>query len=242
MVAIELPAEQSAAKEFVNDELMPTLLPALCALARERPADPVTWLAQHLLATKPPNPVQPAVDVVLVLGLDVSGVAGLCADLAAAMNDAGEDCCTLEMNELIELHLQGGTALGIQISAAVKQGKMLSKTLLAQVVEAELADAPGGTYLLQGYPNSVAALQSMREEVGYAPKRALLLELSHDEAMARLAAAGSTERAALQTIRSFTMHSRAVVDKLDGDGILHRIDAAAGVEAMFAAAKKALLS
>ena len=43
---------------FVEREILPTLSPALVALARERPADPVTWLAEHLLKTKPPRPLK----------------------------------------------------------------------------------------------------------------------------------------------------------------------------------------
>ena len=44
-------------KSYVSTHLNPTLTPALVALCRERPADPVTWLAEYLLAHKPSPPV-----------------------------------------------------------------------------------------------------------------------------------------------------------------------------------------
>ena len=45
-------------QDFFKAKLQPTLAPALAALAREKPKDPVTWLAEYLLAHKPPPPPQ----------------------------------------------------------------------------------------------------------------------------------------------------------------------------------------
>lgn len=42
--------------QFVAVVLQPTLQPALVALCREKPKDPVTWLAHWLLEHKPPPP------------------------------------------------------------------------------------------------------------------------------------------------------------------------------------------
>ena len=39
-------------KAYVDTHLNPTLEPALVALCRARPADPVTWLAEYLIAHK----------------------------------------------------------------------------------------------------------------------------------------------------------------------------------------------
>ena len=43
-------------KEYVASEISPTLMKALKVLCAERPADPVTFLAQTLIALKPPPP------------------------------------------------------------------------------------------------------------------------------------------------------------------------------------------
>lgn len=40
--------------DYVNNELMPTLQRGLHALCKEKPSDPRTWLAEWLLANKPP--------------------------------------------------------------------------------------------------------------------------------------------------------------------------------------------
>lgn len=47
------------ARIYVQEKLSPTLAPALVALARARPEDPVTWLAQQLMAMKPAPPAVP---------------------------------------------------------------------------------------------------------------------------------------------------------------------------------------
>jgi len=47
----------SETAEYFNHALAPTLNPALVALCRERPADPVTWLANWLLENKPQPPL-----------------------------------------------------------------------------------------------------------------------------------------------------------------------------------------
>ena len=44
------------AKEYVASEITPTLTKALAALCKERPKDPVTFLANTLIALKPPPP------------------------------------------------------------------------------------------------------------------------------------------------------------------------------------------
>jgi hypothetical protein len=48
--------------EYVQATLMATLKPALCALCKARPADPVTWLANYLLAHKPSPPAYSITD------------------------------------------------------------------------------------------------------------------------------------------------------------------------------------
>jgi len=45
------------AHEYVHHKISPTLNPALVALCRARPDDPVTWLANWLLANKPQPPL-----------------------------------------------------------------------------------------------------------------------------------------------------------------------------------------
>ena len=47
-----------SAADYVGRHLEPTLSKALVALVREKPADPVTYLAQQLLALRPPPPTE----------------------------------------------------------------------------------------------------------------------------------------------------------------------------------------
>ena len=59
---MELSREEAA--EYVDTQITPTLTKALAALCRERPADPVTFLATKLLELKP-SKAQPSLDAVL---------------------------------------------------------------------------------------------------------------------------------------------------------------------------------
>lgn len=47
-------------KEYVDTKLSPTLKAGLVELCRARPEDPRTWLANWLLANKPPGPLAAA--------------------------------------------------------------------------------------------------------------------------------------------------------------------------------------
>ena len=46
-------------REYIETNITPSLSPALTALCRARPEDPVTWLANYLLANKPTPPTKP---------------------------------------------------------------------------------------------------------------------------------------------------------------------------------------
>jgi len=51
-----IPFGQSA-KDYLESKLNPTLLKALTQLCKEKPIDPLTWLADHLLANNPYKPL-----------------------------------------------------------------------------------------------------------------------------------------------------------------------------------------
>lgn len=53
-----IPTDQSA-KDYLENKLNPTILKALTQLCKQKPQDPVTWLADWLLAN---NPYKPLVD------------------------------------------------------------------------------------------------------------------------------------------------------------------------------------
>ena len=179
----------------------------------------------------------PAVELVLVLGLEVSGASAVCESLAAAVTAAGRRCVHLELQALIKSEIKRGSVLGGQISTLIQQGKTVPKPVCAQLVRSALTNAQAGVYLLGGYPSSEATLLSMAEEVGHTPKLALLLELPEVTAQERLVASGSDRPAALQKMKSFNMHTHAMIAELERRSILQRIDANESPEAVLAAAR-----
>ena len=238
MVLIPTAAAEPAV-DYVATHLQPLLTTALVELCKAKPEDPRTWLAEYLLANKPAPEVKPlTVDVVLVLGLEVSGSSELCEALVESSG-----CVHLELQTLIKDEIESGSSLGSDISVLIQQGKVVPKETCASLVKAALADAsPGTTYLLEGYPTSAATLKSMGELIGYTPKRALLCELTEAQAVPKLEEAGSPRPAALQKMASFNMHSKGMLAELSTMGILTKIDATEGPAACLAAAKAAIES
>ena len=238
MVLIPTAAAEPAV-DYVATHLQPLLTTALVELCKAKPEDPRTWLAEYLLANKPAPEVKPlTVDLVLVLGLEVSGSSELCEALVESSG-----CVHLELQTLIKDEIESGSSLGSDISVLIQQGKVVPKETCASLVKAALADAsPGTTYLLEGYPTSAATLKSMGELIGYTSKRALLLELTEAQAVPKLEEAGSPRPAALQKMASFNMHSKGMLAELSTMGILTKIDASMDPDACLAAAKSAIES
>lgn len=230
------------ARKYVEDALLPTLLPALAELARSRPEDPRTWLAQQLLTTKPSKPVYAlTVEVVLVLGLEVSGASALCEELCTAVASEGRACVHIALSALMKAEIASGSAFGSELSVTIQQGKMIPKASQARLVSEALTDAEPGIYLLEGYPTSLQTLQNMGEEIGIEPSRALLLDLAEAAATAKFESAGTQPPAALQKMKSFSMHTRGMVGELEARGKLVRLDAALPSEEVLAKAKAVLL-
>ena len=239
MVLIPTAAAEPAV-DYVATHLQPLLTTALVELCKAKPEDPRTWLAEYLLANKPAPEVKPlTVDLVLVLGLEVSGSSELCE----ALVESSSGCVHLELQSLIKAEIESGSSLGSDISVLIQQGKVVPKETCASLVKAALADAsPGTTYLLEGYSTSAATLKSMGELIGYTPKLAVLLELTEEQAVPKLEEAGSPRPAALQKMASFNMHSKGMLAELSTMGILTKIDASEGPEACLAAARAAIQS
>lgn len=229
MVARTLPTQHVDSQLYVEQNLLPTLLPALTALARARPADPVTWLAEHLLKTNPPRPVTkvPDVELVLVLGLEISGATRLCEGLVGAYAQAGRQPCQhLELSTLLKKEMTSHSVFGAELSTSIQHGKMVSKAALSKLVKDALADVPPGTYLLTGFPTSLPMLLAMEEEVGHVPSCALLLD----------AAVGACGPDALQKMKSYNLQVHGVVTELERRGVLTRIDAQQPADAVLAQA------
>ena len=172
--------------------------------------------------------VPAAVELLLVLGLDdVSGKGELCASLCKQLSASGRHCQHLEVQALIKAEVSSETELGSEISALVGQGKIVPQSLSARVVRSALKDAAAGVYLLEGYPSSEAALKSMIDDVGHAPRLALLMELEEAKAKEKLLASGLDEAAANTKLGAFKLHATGTLAELERRSILHKLDATA---------------
>ena len=179
----------------------------------------------------PAQAVPASVELLLIMGLDdVSGKRELCASLCKQLRASGRHCQHLELQALIKAEVAAENELGTEISSVVAQGKIVPQSLSARVVRSALKDAPAGVYLLEGYPTSEAALKSMSDDVGYAPRLALLMDLKDAQATEKLLASGMDAAAANTKLGAFKLHATGTIAELDRRSILHKLDASAAPE------------
>lgn len=165
-------------------------------------------------------------ELILVLGIDeVSGKSDLCQKLCKSLGASGRMCHHIELQALLKAEVAAETEVGIEIASLVGQGKIVPAALSARVIQAKLHSSPPGVCFLEGYPPSGAALKSMLTDTGYAPRLALMLDLTEEQAKAKLASAGADEQSAQQSWLMFKAQSNGLIEELEGRSILHRIDA-----------------
>ena len=165
------------------------------------------------------------VDVVLVLGLpDVSGKKELCEGLCKSLQSSGRNCVHLDVQVLLKQEVASDTELGKQITSVIDEGRIVNQKLCGQLVRKALDNVPPGAYLLDGYPTSAAALESIEEVTGHAPKLALFLELPEDVATSRLKALHGEASASVK-MSTFELQAEQLCSALDKRGILSKLDA-----------------
>ena len=190
-------------------------------------------------AADAPTKAAGTVDLILVMGLEVSGKRELCEGLCKSLTDAGKHAVHLDVQALFKQEVADETELGKEIETIIGEGRIVNQKVCGQLVKSALAKAPPGAYLLDGFPTSAAALDSFEETVGHAPKLALMLEVSESaalERMAKLYGEGASTK-----MRTFEMQSEALCERLAKRAILQRLDTTRGVTDKELAAAQALV-
>jgi UMP-CMP kinase len=170
------------------------------------------------------------VELVLVLGLDIDEKTKLCEELCASITSAGRNCQHLQTQALLKAEAASGSDLGADILPLLESGKTVPQQMCASVIKSALASAPGGVYLLEGYPASAAAFESMPDDVGVTPRLALLLEMSDEIATAKLNGAAAK-------LQVYKIKMDALSAELQKKSLLHKLDASEGINKPLAVAR-----
>lgn len=173
--------------------------------------------------TSKPSP--PTVELILVLGIDeAAGRSELCEKLCGSLRESGRTCQHLNHPALLKAEVAAETEAGLEIASLTGQGKIVPAALSARVIKSSVLASPLGVCILDGYPPSEAALKTMADEIGHAPRLALLIDLPEDAAKAKLIAAGHDEESAQQRCMLFKAQSKGLIDELERRSILHKVD------------------
>lgn len=179
MTIVAAPQQVDDPQQYVQEHISSTLTPALAALCRERPADPVTWLANYLLANKPPPPVvkqRPTDRLISILLAECKHVepklTGLITDLAAQFPGSrllDMDCrLKSEMSIALKVARFAGNVLRKNPDLTREQGEedllRLHTTHMGRPPDPIVVDAIRYT-LVVPTPLYAAAVRAVREEM-----------------------------------------------------------------------------
>ena len=183
-----------AQSSYVAEHINPTLIPGLVALCRAKPADPTTWLADWLVANKPPMPTVSEEEVAAVeRACDAAQVAAARAAAATAAAAAREAAREAEV-DAARLALAEAEAEEAAARAA-EEARRETATKLAEEHEAAKARAEAKAKAeveAKAKAEAEAAAAESRAEAARAAAEAAA-EAARAEAAARAAAKAEEE-------------------------------------------------
>ena len=148
---------------------------------------------------------QPSRLLVPVIGLEVSGKSAICDSVCEQLRADGRHCARLDVDSLVKAEIVAGTDIGAEIANLIQQGKLVPQATTLRLLQSALRSSPpDGVFLIEDYPKTVAALDTMAEDFGQAPRLALLFGLGEDVAKQRIVEQAD-EPTALRRMRSFKM-------------------------------------
>ncbi|HEX6025296.1 MAG TPA: adenylate kinase [Solirubrobacter sp.] len=148
--------------------------------------------------------------------------------------------------DLLREHRARGTALGRAAAEHMDAGRLVPDELVEAMVEERLRDSP--RFLLDGFPRTLAqaeALTAMLERLGRELTAVLLIDAPDEVVIERIAGrqegrADDDPETARRRVAVYHEETQPVIDYYEQRGLLHRIDAARPIEAVFADARDTL--
>lgn len=143
--------------------------------------------------------------------------------------------------DLLRAQVAEGTELGQQAQPYMERGDLVpDELILGMVLEDVLGEDSPPSYVLDGFPRTVAQAKAAYEKATSTDRvldAVILLDISDDELLARLEQRGQesgraddTRRTILHRIEEYQQKTRPLLDYYDGRDILLRIDATGEVE------------
>lgn len=139
--------------------------------------------------------------------------------------------------DLLRAQVAAGTDLGRQAQPYMERGDLVPDALiLGMVLEQVLGGTAPASYVLDGFPRTVAQAEAAYEHARAADRTlhaVVCLDIAHDELVARLADRGRSDDDAATVLHRIDEYEHKTLPLLDyyaGRGILVRVDAVGEVD------------
>jgi adenylate kinase family enzyme len=238
----------------LQEKVTPLVVKGLTVLCKEKPQDPILFLANWLLENNPSKPrvVAPIPtqgggsggaahkyktkkDVYFVLGGPGCGKGTQCARLADEFRLAH-----LSTGDLLRAEIAKGTAEGQTIAAIMKEGRLVPQDLVIRLLAQAIIASDKKGVLVDGFPRSVEQLAKF-EELMKPCKFAILFDCSEaamlKRIMKRAEATPADQRrpddnpeVASKRFRTFRMESEPAITRLKQEGRLIAVSAEADID------------
>jgi len=184
-----------------------------------------------------PGVAVPPAEVVFVLGGPGSGKSTQCELLAEHCG-----CRHFSPGDLLREEVHKETSLGTMISNMIRAGQIVPTQVTLDLIMAAMREG-SGPCLIDGFPRSVDSLETFEEQCGRCVAT-LILELPQEIATERLLERGKTSgrtddnaAAISRRFQTFQIQSLPVLNALNQQGTVHRIDASLAKDGVLAAAR-----
>eukprot|EP00727_Mastigamoeba_balamuthi_P009054 m51a1_g4771 putative ura6p (402) ;mRNA; r:21801-23301 len=242
-----------SAHDYLQRTVNPLIVKGLTALCKEKPAEPVVYLANWLLEHNPAKPAvaQPAVegdqgapagqrkykikkDIIFVLGGPGSGKGTMCERLADEFS-----LLHLSAGDLLRQESASGSEEGKMIEQLIREGQLVPQEITIGLLAKAIMQSDKHTALVDGFPRAVEQLVAF-EQAAKPCKYCIFFDCGEETMLKRIMKRSETsgrsddnEIAAKKRFRTFRDQTMPVVERLQADGKLVKIDAESGIETVY---------
>lgn len=242
-----------SAHDYLQRTINGLIVKGLTALCKEKPAEPIVFLAQWLQEHNPNKPAvsQPVIagpdgdpaakhkfrtkkEVIFVLGGPGSGKGTMCERLADEFG-----LLHLSAGDLLRQEAAKGSEEGKMIEQMIREGQLVPQSVTIGLLAKAILAGSQRTVLVDGFPRAVEQLNDFEQQVKPC-KYCLFFDCSEEAMLGRILKRGETSgrsddniTAAKKRFRTFRDQTMPVVDRLQRDGKLVKIDAESSIESVY---------
>lgn len=165
LIVDPLPSDEEAT-EILNAKVIPLVSKGVAELCKQKPANPVVWLAEWLMENNPNRPtrIDMSVDSRVIL---VVGAPGIKSDAICTMLSDEFKFESLSLTKLLDAEVQAKTPTGKSIEAYLNNNQPVPTEVSIALLRREISQKQGATFLINGFPLNMDDARTLEKEVAY---------------------------------------------------------------------------